>query len=281
VTVRPIGRGKAIGVVAAFLMSGVLLTVGLYQLAAPLIAPGPSPPYTRLIVLQSGAALAGFGVATWVFAFRVAGLDLTALRWRPGGPAGFARGFLIGAVPAGAVMVLGVLAGARWALDGEPVAAWVMAVVRLGVVLLPSALSEEIIFRGLPLVVLALAFDRATAIIVLAALFGLVHVLNPGSTALAVGNVALAGAFLGVVFYLPGGLWTATGAHLGWNLTLAALGAPVSGVPLSLPGLDHDPGPARWVTGGAFGPEGGLLATVTLAVAAVLVARHLRKESGP
>ena len=31
------------------------------------------------------------------------------------------------------------------------------------------------------------------------------------------------GILLGVAFYFPGGLWTAFGVHLGWNVTLAAL----------------------------------------------------------
>ena len=35
--------------------------------------------------------------------------------------------------------------------------------------------------------------------------------------------------------YAPGGIWTAWGAHLGWNATLAALDAPVSGLPFRFP----------------------------------------------
>jgi hypothetical protein len=220
-----------------------------------------------------------FGLATWVFGFRVAGLRPTDLRWTPGGRRGFFLGLGLGLAPAVAALVLTVpSAGAGWRLDGQPFGDWVGAVGRLLGLLLPAAFVEEVIFRGVALVLLARAFGRATAIVGLAVLFALAHIFNPGATPLALGNIALAGVFLGTVFYLPGGLWTATGAHLGWNATLAALAAPVSGLPFAMPWLDYHPGSPAWVSGGAFGPEGGLTASLVLAVATLAAARLIPKE---
>jgi hypothetical protein len=54
---------------------------------------------------------------------------------------------------------------------------------------------------------------------------------------------------------------------------LAALDTPVSGVPFRIPFLDYLPGEPAWLTGGQFGPEGGLSATLALTIA-VLVARR-------
>jgi len=54
---------------------------------------------------------------------------------------------------------------------------------------------------------------------------------------------------------------------------LAALDAPVSGVPFRIPLLDYVPGDPVWLTGGRFGPEGGLSSTLALTIA-VLVARR-------
>jgi hypothetical protein len=130
---------------------------------------------------------------------------------------------------------------------------------------------------AVPQVVLGNAFGRGTAIVALSAVFALAHGLNPGITPLAAGNIALAGVFLGVTFYLPGGLWTATGAHLGWNATLAALGAPVSGLPFAMPMLDYRSGGPEWLTGGGFGPEGGVLGTAALAGATLMVVRLIRR----
>ncbi len=129
---------------------------------------------------------------------------------------------------------------------------------------------------GCPLVALAWAIGRGGAIVAIAIPFALAHLLNPNLTALGVGNIALAGIFLGVVFYAPGGIWTATGAHLGWNGMLACLDTPVSGLPFDIPLLDYRSGGPAWLTGGAFGVEGGLAATIALTIAIPLAARWAR-----
>jgi len=273
-------RLRAVGLSAAFLVSGFALAIGLYGVIARLLGPRALTLGTEAAALQSAVMLASFGLATWVFGFRAGRLDARRLRWTPGGARPFLTGLAVGIVPALGAMALGVsFAGARWSLDGGSFGAWLTTVAGLLALLLPAALAEEMIFRGVPLVLLSEAFGRASAVIGLAVMFGLAHLFNPGATSLAIGNVALAGVFLGTVFYLPGGLWTATGAHLGWNATLAALAAPVSGLPFAMPWLDYRPGAPQWFTGGGFGPEGGLTATAVLAAGTILAARLTRKES--
>ena len=273
-------RLRAVGLSAAFLVSGFALAIGLYGLIARLLGPRAMTLGGEAAALQSGVTLASFGLATWIFGFRAGGLDARRLRWTPGGVRPFLSGLALGIVPALGAMALGVwFAGARWSLDGGSFGAWLAALAGLLVLLLPAALAEEVIFRGVPLVLLSEAFGRAGAVVGLAVMFGLAHLFNPGVTPLAIGNVALAGVFLGTAFYLPGGLWTATGAHLGWNATLAALAAPVSGLPFAVPWLDYRPGTPEWLNGGGFGPEGGLTATAVLTAGTILAARLTRKES--
>jgi membrane protease YdiL (CAAX protease family) len=150
--------------------------------------------------------------------------------------------------------------------------------VKTIVVLAPAALAEEVLFRGVPLVLLAGALGRGRALVAIAILFALAHASNPNVTPLGLGNIALAGIFLGLAFFAPGGIWTAFGAHLGWNSLLACLDTPVSGVPFNIPLLDYNPGSHQWLTGGRFGPEGGLAATMSLTLAIVAMASWARKE---
>jgi hypothetical protein len=93
--------------------------------------------------------------------------------------------------------------------------------------------------------------------------------------------------FLGAVYLRTGSLWWATGAHLGWNWALAYLvDLPLSGLelidaPLLEPMLT---GPA-WLSGGGFGPEGSVLAAVTVGAAAAWTWRTrllgARSSAGP
>ncbi|HEX9755528.1 MAG TPA: CPBP family intramembrane glutamic endopeptidase [Gemmatimonadales bacterium] len=272
---------RAVGLSAAFLVFGFLLAIGLVGLGTFVLWGGAPPDLVPATQLQTASLLTAYGFATWLFGFRLAGLDPVALRWRPAAPRRFARGLLIGAIPASIAMLVAVpVAGATWLEDGGSVGEWTGSVAGLVALLAPAAAVEELIFRGVPLVLLAGAFGRATAVVAMAIVFGVAHLVNPDITGLALGNIALAGVLLGTVFYLPGGIWTAIGAHIGWNLTLAALAAPVSGLPLPVAGIDYLPGGPAWLSGGGFGPEGGLLATAALGAATMMAGRRVEKSEG-
>lgn len=281
---------KAIGWTVAFLLLGmsasgtimVLWAVARYGSAADglirAMAPGPEQ-----ILLTGTSQILGFAFATWVIGFRALRLGRSDLRWTPGriGLRGFAIGLTIAVAAAGVAMLGAVLvAHSHWTPDDGGLNDYVIQVAKTFVVLAPAALSEEVMFRGLPLVLMAAALGRGTALVLVAGLvFALFHSLNPGVTSLGLGNIALAGIFLGVAFYAPGGLWTAFGAHLGWNATLAALDAPVSGLPFDIPLLDYCAGGPVWLSGGRFGPEGGLIATVAITAALLVTMRWAKKET--
>lgn len=271
---------KAAGWSLAFLVLGMALTLVLLIPAAAVFPLGFEAPLQAALV-QAACMLLAFGAGTWFIGLRVLRLTPGDLRWSNAfeGGRGFMGGLLLGGVPAIAALGAGaLLSSAGWRWDGGGVVEWLGVAALTGSILLPAALAEEIIFRGVPLVLLAAVIGRWVAGPLLAGLFALAHLANPGVTVLALGNIALAGVFLTACFYLPGGLWTATGAHLGWNLTLAVLAAPVSGLPLAMPMLDYVIGSPAWLTGGGFGPEGGVVATVALLLATVVVARRIPQE---
>ncbi len=234
-------------------------------------------------LVQGTAQLIGFLVATFMIGKWALGWSFRDLRWTRGRPAlaGALRGLALGA--AAAALAIGgavVLHAAFWSADRGGVAEYATQVAKTAGVLAPAALSEEIMFRGLPLVLLARTMGRWPALVLVAGLvFSLLHGVNPNITPLAYFNIALAGLFLGVAFYAPGGIWTAFGAHLGWNVMLAALDAPVSGMPFTIPLLDYHAGDPTWISGGRFGPEGGVLATIALVAALFMARRWASKET--
>src|SRR5712692_763829 len=153
-------------------------------------------------------------------------------------------------------------------------AGWGAAALPLGTGFLLAALTEELMFRGYPLRRLAHALGQAPATALAAGCFGLAHLSNPSATAFSTVNVALAGVWLACAFFSPGAMPLAWGTHFGWNATLAlGFAAPVSGYAFPVPTLAYRPGPHGWIDGGAFGPEGGIVATlVMLGGAAALIA---------
>lgn len=280
----PIRPLAAVGWTVLFFVTGTVLTIafatGFVALSGTI--PSPGSPTARDLNLQTVAALFGFGIATLVLGVRVLHLSAADLRWAPlaGAPRGLAIGLVLGILPALVALGLSVPLGhAAFTRDSGGTAEYLGTIGRTALVLAPAALVEEIIFRGVGQVVLARAFGRLPALVALSLLFALAHILNPNPTALGLLNIAAAGIYLGIVFYAPGGIWTAWGAHFGWNATLAALDAPVSGLPFRIPLIDYQPGGPAWLTGGTFGPEGGILASLALVLMTAAVWNWTRKET--
>ena len=275
---------KLAGWSLVFLVGGLVLAQLLAFLFGRLpLVPGSG--FLAATAIEAAALLLGYAIMTWLIGVRVLRLGRGDLEQLPEGGGQrlkrFGWGAGLGVVLAVIALLIAVPIGhAGWRTSEATPLAWLARVGILAAILLPAALAEELAFRGTPILALTRAFGRAPATVGLAVLFALAHAENPAVTRLALLNIAMAGVFLGLVFFTPGGLWTSTGAHLGWNLTLAGLGAPVSGIPLELPWLSYAPGHPGWLTGGAFGPEGGILASMCLLGGSVLVAKRSAATRG-
>lgn len=283
----PPGRPSLIRAVLGIL-AYALLGYSLAQLTAMLLfgaaawAGGSIEAWSRDQVTGSiflvGIAIAlGFFVANVFVGSHVFGFTFSDLRWkntrRPwaGSVLAFTLGVLLAFLAMGLAAVVGT---ARWSPDDGDLLAYISRIALILLMLAPAALAEELMFRGVPIVALDRSIGRGAAVAITALAFALTHAGNPSVTTLSIGNICIAGVLLGVVFFAPGGLWTATGLHLGWNWAMAALDAPVSGLALRIPFINYDPGHPAWLTGGAFGPEGGILATMVLGGATILAAKR-------
>jgi membrane protease YdiL (CAAX protease family) len=189
-----------------------------------------------------------------------------------------AAGTLVGLLPI-ALPSLVLLAFGGLKSVSAPPGSWTAAAAISFANLLPAAFGEELLLRGYLFAVLKEAVGARWTLISTSIVFGLLHVGNPGSDAQSIVIVMLAGFFLGSVFLATKSLYAATVAHFVWNWFMAAfLHTPVSGIPVSTPGYRViDAGP-DWLTGGAWGPEGGFAAAVGMFFVLVyLHARPLRR----
>ena len=259
--------------VALFIAVAVAITLEAFLHSAALAA-GYRP-----LVSEWGFAL-GAIIATAAMLFWVEhkSFDYVGLESRAARPELIARYTLLGvlaiAIPSLLLMAMGQLRavpaapGSWWAATGLTFAN-----------LLPAAAGEELLLRGYIFAVLREAIGWRWTLIATSIVFGLFHVPNPGADAESVLLVMLAGFFLGAVLLATRSLYVAIAAHFGWNWAMAAgLHTPVSGIPVLSPDYRVvDAGP-DWLTGGGWGPEGGLAAAVSMFVVVIYIyARHLRR----
>lgn len=257
--VKPEGLAWA-GRLAAF--AGLFIAFGLvFGFATAVIAGLPGAEAAESIDWRTVApVLLAACAATWLLAVGIDRRPLSALGLRPGPPGllELGSGVLAGLAIVGAAILALVAPGwVSWTASAAPV----LEGLNVSALLLVAAFTEELLFRGYPFRVLHLRFGPVPAVVATSVAFGLVHGANPGVTPLALVNLTLAGVLLGVAYWRSGSLWFVTGLHFGWNWVMAASGLPVSGLDVSVSGLEAAvTGPLLW-TGGAFGPEGALMTT--------------------
>ncbi len=229
-------------------------------------------------VLILVAALAATGImlrSVDVRPWRDVGLAPSAARASLVGK-GWCIGFAAIGAACGALLAVGWLRIA----PSEPGSSFAAA-VRITIVLVPAALAEEVLCRGYLLTVIRERIGTRGAVGATSLAFGALHVSNPGWTIASVAIVALAGVFLAAVRVAYDSLYAAWAAHVAWNWVMAVpLHAPVSGLRFESPDYRTVSAGPAWVTGGAWGPEGGLAAAIAmLACLFFLYARRRREES--
>jgi len=144
-------------------------------------------------------------------------------------------------------------------------------------IFLVAAAAEEMLFRGYPLQTLARAKLAWVGVLLTSVPFAAVHLANPNVVpGLTFVNTALAGVWLAIAYLRTRSLWLPFGLHWSWNWAQASLlGLPVSGINRIAPApLLHafNAGP-DWLTGGAYGIEGGAACTVALLVSTIVIWR--------
>jgi hypothetical protein len=270
--------------------------IGAYfpAVATGFVVPGGGDDGWQQMAYQLGAAfgLTSLLVLLWAGLFERRGPSTLGLNAK--GPMRFLRGYLIG------LAFLAAVVGVIWGTGGYVVegagafgsAAVGAALLPIGVLLLGFIIqgsTEEILFRGWLMQLIASRHGLWIAVIANSALFALAHAGNiEPSRELFVGlaNIVLFGLFISLYAVREGSLWGVCGWHAAWNWLLGlGFGLEVSGqvidtVPL-ITDLTAAPGAAWWLTGAAFGPEASLVTTaVLLAGTVVLMVRGRTRDQG-
>jgi hypothetical protein len=264
---------SAIVIVVAFYAATVLLAIGFYAVL-PAAWTGQR---LGLVVMSLPVVVAALAVNTLLVWRRQT--TWREVGWPGVGNGGRAllRGIAVGVVMAGCTVGIAVtIGGARLVSTGESWSAYALAAASLALGLAVAALAEELLFRGFPLARLASVLTRPGASCLLALLFVAAHLGNPDVSTSGLANIGLAALVLSAAFFLPGGLPFAWGVHWGWNGGLAlGADAPVSGLRFDIPLVEFETGSRPWITGGAFGPEGGVAATAVMILALLWFGRRV------
>jgi len=272
-------------VLAVVSMVGGQLGAFLPAIATGFVTPGggtdgwPQMAYELAAAFGLGSVL----VLLWVWLFERRGPATLGLNAK--GPVRFLRGYLTG------LAFLGGVVGIIWAAGGYVVegpgafgtAAVGAALLPIGVLMLGFIIqgsSEELLFRGWLMQLIASRHGLWIAVIGNSALFALAHAGNiEPSNELYVGlaNIVLFGLFISLYAVREGSLWGVCGWHAAWNWLLGlGFGLEVSGMKIDNVPLVTDltgaPDAAWWLTGASFGPEASLVTTAVLLIGTLVLA---------
>lgn len=268
---KSVSGAKYIWRAAGYFVALALVNLGAHGELGYILA--QTLPSWLATALESLAYLVGVLALTWFFCriidkSSLAQLGLQRRGWLAKLAAGWGLGtFLI-------LLVAGILMLGSWlSIESSPWQPLELAAAAFSAIVV--GFNEELAFRGYIMQRLGRAWGVPLAVVGSSILFGLVHMFNPNASVLGIVSVTLAGLFYALAYLATGSLWLPMGLHMSWNLVqMHVLGFPGSGhVGASL--LRSITNGPDLVTGGAFGPEGGIVVIgVGLVAIALLYVRY-------
>ena len=191
---------------------------------------------------------------------------------------GFLFGFLMMTATVGIMRLTGQLTFGGFNLSVSGLGAFIFNLFMW----FPQGASEELMFRGYMIPAFNKRYKTAVGVVVSSILFSAFHSLNPGFTPLASVNLALIAVLFALIYLLTGDIWMTSAMHTAWNLTQGNIyGLQVSGNLASntVVKIVYDSNANPVITGGTFGPEGGLATTAVTCVCMVIVIALLISKS--
>ncbi len=197
---------------------------------------------------------------------------------------GAGRDLLAGILIAGVMMdfifllylLFGWTQAIAYAWQEIPAADIGLALLLWAVIFLIVGWNEELWVRGYILQTLVDGTNVPWAVFLSSVIFGLLHLGNPNLTPASLLGLLVAGVFLALPWVWTRRLWLSIGLHIGWNFFEGTVfGFPVSGQDSFRLIRPLIRGPELW-TGGAFGPEAGLVLLPAILLGTLLVWAYTR-----
>jgi len=145
------------------------------------------------------------------------------------------------------------------------------ALVFATIMLAAGAIGEELLFRGYGFQIMLADLGPFATILPVSVLFALLHGANPNSNWYGIANTAAFGVVFGYAYVRSRDLWLPIGLHFGWNLTLPLFGVNLSGLRMNVTGSEMSWTAGVLWSGGAYGPEAGLPASVVVVLLLVFL----------
>ena len=178
-------------------------------------------------------------------------------------------------------------------LSANPGRPFILSFIVFVILFVSVGFSEELFYRGYHLTNIAeglnfkLIGPKNSIIIgvtLSSVLFGIFHLGSPNASLVSTINIILWGVLFSLPYILSGSLAIPIGIHITWNFFQGnVFGFPVSGVSFPSETVTilsiKQSGPELW-TGGAFGPEGGLLNLFVFIAGILLIVGWIKFRQG-
>jgi hypothetical protein len=266
------------------LVHWILLNILLVCFTLPLIPLIDELFSPRVLLLSQVAELFGFGISIYLSRRFLDKRSFSSLGFKINRQAlvdvfvGIGIPFFMIAAIYLVELSIGWLAFTGFAWQSDPPTTVIPSVLLSILTFVLVGWNEELLSRGYHLQNMISGLNIPWAVLISSAVFGVLHITNPNANWVGAVGIFLAGIFLAYSYLRTRQLWLPIGLHIGWNFFEGVVfGFPVSGLKYS--GLVNTTvnGPDLW-TGGAFGPEAGLVSIPALLLGGVLVYLYTRNR---
>lgn len=185
-------------------------------------------------------------------------------------------GILIGFLLQSLIILVIYLNGSYNVLNVNPISFIVIPLA----IMFTVAIIEEILVRGIVFRIIEEKLGSYISLLISGVIFGALHLVNPHSSFLSTLCITLAGFLLGAAFIYRRNLWFPIALHFAWNFTQSGIYGAITSGNEKTPGLlTAKIQGSELITGGEFGPEGSIQASVICLLGTLILLFLSHKEN--